>query len=179
MEPAPIRTQRLAPEIFSLDLPGEACAMSKVKGWEKVRLQVDSGAIDPAGPKEIAKAFKMKENEMSKMGLVYVAASGSKIDNNGEKRIVGHVRKVLGSVHKMNLGGSMAALDGNRSYTQNEETGQKTRIEYEEGQRTMYLRAPSNRRSKGEEENETMKGNKFAILAAEKEETTKVSTRRA
>ncbi len=36
------------------------------------------------------KAFKMMENAMSKRGLGYVAANGSKIKNYGEKRTVGH-----------------------------------------------------------------------------------------
>ncbi len=33
-------------------------------GWERVRVQIASGAIDAVGPKEIAKAFEMKETEM-------------------------------------------------------------------------------------------------------------------
>ncbi len=37
----------------------------------------------------------------------------------------------------------------------------------------MYLWAPSDRRIKGEEEYNMLKGNKFAILAAEKRDTTK------
>ncbi len=79
-----------------------------------------SGAIDTVGPKEVAKAFTMQENAMSKKVLWYVAANGSGIKNYGEKGIVGRtesgdgmsmkiqradVEKVLGSVHKMNLGG--------------------------------------------------------------------------
>jgi hypothetical protein len=82
----------------------------------------------------------------------YVAAYGSSIANYGEKRIVGYtdagegvsmkiqcadVKKVLGSVHKMNMGGNVVVLDGRRSYMQNKETGQKTRIEYESGQYVM------------------------------------------
>ena len=59
-------------------------------GWEKVRVQVDSGATDAAGPQEVAKALTMKENVMPKKGLGYVAANGSKIKNYGEKRTVGH-----------------------------------------------------------------------------------------
>ncbi len=69
-------------------------------------------------------------------------------------------------------------LDGNESYAQNKETGQETGMEYEGGQRVMYLRAPSDRRIKDEEENKMLKGDKFAILATEKEETTKDFTRR-
>ncbi len=39
-------------------------------------MQINSGAIDAAGPKEIAKAFEMKEAETPKRGIVYAAASG-------------------------------------------------------------------------------------------------------
>ncbi len=58
-------------------------------GWERVRIQVDSGAIDTVGPKEIAGAFKMRETEMSRRGIGFVAANGSGIKNYGEKEIVG------------------------------------------------------------------------------------------
>ena len=57
---APIRTEKFEAEIFSVDRPGEARAVSEVKGWEKVRVQVDSGALGTVGPKEIAKAFATK-----------------------------------------------------------------------------------------------------------------------
>ncbi len=123
---------------------------------------------------------------MSKKGLGRVAANGSRINNYGENEIVGHteagdgmsmkmqhadVVKVLGSVHKMNLGGDVALLDDNKSFTQNKETGRKTRIEYEGGQCVMQLRVPSDRKIKNEEESKMLKGSKFAILATEKEET--------
>ena len=48
------------------------------------------------------------------------------------------VKKVLCSVHKMNLGGNVVASDGKRSYTQNKETGKKTRIGYEGGHYVMH-----------------------------------------
>ncbi len=53
------------------------------------------------------------------------------------------VKKVLGSVHKMNMGGNVVVLDGDRSYMQNKLTGQKKRIQYENGQYVMYLWIPS------------------------------------
>ncbi len=58
-------------------------------GWERVRVQIDSGAIDAVGPKEIAKALEMKGAEMPKRGAGYVAANGSSIENYGE-RIAGY-----------------------------------------------------------------------------------------
>ncbi len=72
-----------------------------------------------------------------------VAANGSFVKNCGEKKIVGHtddgggvsmraqcadIKKVLCSVHKMNLGGNFVVLDGERTYTQNKETKRKTKI---------------------------------------------------
>ncbi len=57
--------------------------------------------IDTVGPKEIAKAFKMRENAMSKRGLGYVAANGSKIKNYGEKRIVGYTESEDGMSMKI------------------------------------------------------------------------------
>ena len=154
-------------------------------GCERVRVQIDSGAIDTVGPKEIAKAFEVKETEMSKRGIRYVAANGSSIENYGEKKIVGYnddgesvsmrvqradVKKVLCSVHKMNLGGNVVVLDGGRSYTQNKENGQKTRINYEEGQYVMYLWSPSKEEEVQEETEKVLKGNRFAILATEGEQ---------
>ncbi len=118
----------------------------------------DSGAIDTVGPKKYARAFEMKETEMSERGVEYVAANGSSVKNYGEKKIVGYtddgesvsmrvphadVKKVECSFHEMTLGGKFVVLDGGESCAQNNENGRKTRIKYEEGQRVMYLRFPS------------------------------------
>ncbi len=125
---------------------GKVNEVKVTPGWERVRVRIDSGAIDTVGPKEIARAFEMKETEMSRRGIGYVAANGSSIKNYGEKKIVGYtddgesvsmrvhcadVKKVLCSVHKMNLGGNVIVLDGGKSYMQNKEKGQKPRINYE------------------------------------------------
>ncbi len=50
----------------------------------RVRAQIDSGAIDAVGPKEIAMAFEMKETEMSKRGTRYIVASGGSVKNHVE-----------------------------------------------------------------------------------------------
>ncbi len=91
---------------------------------------------------------------MSKRGAGSVAANGSSIKNYGEKKVVGHtdggegestqaqradVKKCTRSVRKMNLRGNAVVLDGKRSYTQNDETGKKTRIGYEDGQYVTRL----------------------------------------
>ena len=41
-----------------------------MRGWEKVRVLVHSGALGTAGPKDVAKALAVKENVMSKKGLL-------------------------------------------------------------------------------------------------------------
>ena len=68
---------------------------------------------------------------MSRRGIGFVAANGSSIKSYGEKKIVGYtdngeavsmrvqradVKKVLCSVHKMNMGGNVVVLDSERSY---------------------------------------------------------------
>ncbi len=62
------------------------------------------------------------------------------------------------------------ALDGGRSSTQNKETGQRTRVNYEDGQRVMHLRSPSKEEELREETEKVLKGNRFAIFATESEE---------
>ena len=169
---------------------GEVNEVRATPGWERVRVQIDSGAIDTVGPKEIAGAFKMRQTEMSKRGIGYVAANGSGIKNYGEKKIAGYtndgegismrvqraeVKKVLCSVHKMNLGGNVVVLDGGRSYMQNKESRQKTKIHYEDGQCVMCLWPPSEGEEAQKETQKVLKGNRFAILATENE---KVFSRR-
>ncbi len=60
---------------------------------------------------------------------------------------------------------------------QHKETGRKTRIEYENGQYVMYLWAPSDHKTKEEDEDKVLTGNKLAILATHKESTKKDFTR--
>ena len=139
---------------------GEVNEVWATPGWGRVRIQIGSGAIDTVGPKDIAGAFKMRETEMSKRGIGFVAANGSGIKSYGEKKIAGYtddgegvsmrvqcadVKNVLCSVHKMNLGCNVVVLDSGRSYMQNEGSGQKTKIHYKDGQYVMYLWPPHNR----------------------------------
>jgi hypothetical protein len=43
---------------------GEVNEVRATPVWERVTVQIDSGAIDTVGSKEITKAFEMKETEM-------------------------------------------------------------------------------------------------------------------
>ncbi len=83
---------------------------------------------------------------MSNVCIGNVAASGRSISNAEEKNTVGYADdgvcvnmrvqcaflKALCPARKVNLGGYVVVLDAGRSYTQNEENGQRTRIDYEE-----------------------------------------------
>ena len=86
-----------------------------------------------------------------------MAASASKIKNYGERKVTRNtdegaaismhttcadVHKVFGSVHKMNQGGNLVVLDGGHNYMKNKVSGQKTKIQYEDGQYIMYIRVP-------------------------------------
>ncbi len=80
------------------------------------------------------------------------------------------VKKVLCSVRKMNLVGNVVVLDGGESYVQNKEKGQKVRMNYEDGQRIVYLWLPAKEGEAQEETGKLLKDNRFAILAAEREQ---------
>ena len=112
----PIRARKHTADIFSIDRPGDSRAVSEATGWKTFQAQVESGAIDAVGPKEIAKAFTMNESVMSK-GLGHVAANGSKIKNYGEKRIVGHTEARDGASMKVLARG---CLEGARVGSQDE-----------------------------------------------------------
>ena len=64
----------------------------------------------------------------------------------------------------------MVVLDGEKSYTQNKKTGQKTRIKREDGQYVMYTWVPFKENEVREESEKILKSNRFAILAMEGEE---------
>jgi hypothetical protein len=160
-------------------------------GWERIKVQVDSGAIDTVAPPNIAEAFSVMKTRMSEAGVGFVAANGSKIENFGEKQVVGYtdegdavgmrmtvadVHKVLGSVHKMNMGGNRVVLDGARSYMENRNSGKKTKIHYEDGQFILYLWVPAGRQRAVKEHNRMENSrNRFAILATEGEEEVRAS----
>ena len=79
------------------------------------------------------------------------------------------VKKVLGSVHNMNMGGNVVVLDGEMSCMQTKETSKKTRINHENGQYVMYAWVPAKEKDAEEQTEKVLKGNRFSILAAESE----------
>ena len=170
-------------------LDGERSYMQNKETGQRTRINYEEGQY--VMRMWLPSKEAQEETEMSKRGIGDVAANGSSIKNYGEKKIVGYaddggsvsmraqcadVKKVLCSVHKMNLGGNVVVLDGGRSYMQNKETGQRTRINYEEGQCVMYMWLPSKEEEAQEETEQVLKGTRFAILATENDQ---VFSRRA
>jgi hypothetical protein len=180
-------TQGCCRQLCSIDRPpkGSNREINEVRaGWERIRVQVDSGAIDTVAPKDVAKKFALRETPASRRGVGFVAANGSKIKNYGERKVTGYtdegtaismrmtcadVHKVLGSVHKMNQGGNLVVLDGKYSYMKNKASGQRTKIHYEDGQYIMYMWVPCGP-NEVEKSTKPLGENRFAILAAEDEQ---------
>ncbi len=73
-------------------LEGEVSETRVPPGWERVRAQDDSEAVDAVGPEEIAKAAEGKDTVMPRRGVGCVEANGSSIENYGENKIVGFAK---------------------------------------------------------------------------------------
>ncbi len=79
------------------------------------------------------------------------------------------VKKVMGSVLEMNVGGNVVVLDGERSHMQNKETNKKTMVNYEQGQCIMCVWVPVKEGEVVKETEKALKGNRFSTLATETE----------
>ena len=67
-------------EVYAINVQGE---------WEKITFTGDSGAVDHVVTKDTAKAFKTVETPMSKAGIGFTAANGTRINNYGAKKLNG------------------------------------------------------------------------------------------
>ena len=59
------------------------------------KITADSGAVDRVAPRTLAKSTPVVETKASKMGVHYVAANGSEIKNDGEKKVKAFTDKGL------------------------------------------------------------------------------------
>ena len=64
-------------------------AQTKAKEWYTIKCTADSGAVDTVGPEHIARNTTTVPNNAPRTGVHYVAANGTPIYNQGEKRTVG------------------------------------------------------------------------------------------
>ena len=107
-------------------------------------MTVDSGAGESVAPPHEADKFPIVETQASRDGTYYVAATGDRVYNEGEKRITcmtpeGHqhswmfqmaeVNKVLASVSRIcESGQEKVVFQKNNSYIENLATGRKTHM---------------------------------------------------
>ncbi len=61
-------------------------------------------------------------------------------------------------------------MDGDRSCTQNNETSNKKRINYEQGDYVRCVWAPAKEGEVAKETERALKGNRFAVLATDSED---------
>ena len=57
------------------------------KKWERIRVKLDSGAIDWMFTPEAGEAFETKPSIFSCYGINYTAANGTEIENFGQKNV--------------------------------------------------------------------------------------------
>ena len=60
------------------------------KSWERIRVKLDSGAIDWVFTPEAGEAFETKPSIFSRYGINYTAANGTEIENFGQKTLTGY-----------------------------------------------------------------------------------------
>ena len=118
------------------------------RSWEKIRVKLDSGAIDWVFTPDAGEAFETKPSIFSKYGINYTAANGTEIKNFGQKTLTGYsnewaplsVNVQIADV-KSNLAAGMKIieaenriiLDSGGSYIENKITGDRIQIRHENG----------------------------------------------
>ena len=186
-----------AKSVNSIDKPGVSFTSSEINGvsatagWEQVSVQVDSGAIDTVAPKSVGAELPVIKTKAATMGLGYVAANGTRIENYGERVIKGFtdegagvemavqvtdVKRTLGSVYRMNQAGNRLVQGGDESYMIHKPTGRVTPIYVEQGKFLFNIWIESQKKKDEKNEDERRKStanrNMFAALAEEDEKPT-------
>ena len=153
-------------------------------GWEKVNIQVDSGAIDTLAPKGVAVGVPIREAKAAKLKMGYVAAKGTKIENHGERVLKGvtdeglgvkmemqvaDVKRSLASVYRMKQAGNGVVFGGSASYVRNKQTGSVTPIIEENGKYVFNIWIKQNSVSSQKPGVGRANENRFAALAEREE----------
>ena len=148
----------------ALEQQNEISEISCDGQWEKIRVQVDSGAFDWVTPRHTATHIPIIETEASKNGMHYSAANGSDIKAYGEKEVTGlfdegfgmrakmqvaDVKRTLASVMSMNRTGNRVVLDGQNSFVENKKTGKRVQIHVEGNQYVFYIWVKAGYQPKG------------------------------
>ncbi len=59
------------------------------EGWERIKVSVDSAAVETVAPPQVGKHIPLRENDISKNGIKFRAANGTPITVHGEKDLNG------------------------------------------------------------------------------------------
>lgn len=59
-------------------------------GWKRVRVQVDSGAVDTVGQMHVAQGFELTETAAFRQNVSFGVANGTRIENCGERKIASY-----------------------------------------------------------------------------------------
>ena len=134
---------------------GSVCSVKHqeyIGNFERVKVTMDSGAIDPVIPTNVGLAFKLEETYASKNGIDYKGPNDSPIKNHGQRKYQGFsedwtpvsgawqvadVNKVLGSVDKAVDSGNTVVFDAQQSFVYHKPT-QKVINMYREGGEFKY-----------------------------------------
>ena len=107
------------------------------KKWERIRVKLDSGAIDWVFTPEAGEAFETKPSMFSRYGINYTAANGTEIKNFGQKTLTGYsdewtplsvnvqiadVKSNLAAGMKIIEADNRIILDASGSYIENKKT---------------------------------------------------------
>ena len=159
--------------------------VSKDGQWEKIRVQVDSGAFDWVTPRSTASGIPIKPTEASRKGECFSAANDTDIKTYGEKRIQGFsdeglgisakmqvadVKRTLGSVMSMNRTGNKVVLDGANSYIYNRKTGRKIKIYLEGNKFILYMWVKAGHKPKTDTQIGMVHKNRYEVLATNGDE---------
>ena len=130
------------------------------KSWEKIRVKLDSGAIDWVFTPEAGEAFETKPSIFSKYGINYTAANGTEIKNFGQKTLTGYsnewtplsvnvqiadVKSNLAAGMKIVEADNRIVLDASGSYIENKITGDRIQIRHENGCFVFDMWVPAKR----------------------------------
>ena len=139
----------------------EICAVEKdecISRYDLVTVTADSGAVDHVAPANLAPKVPIKETEASRHGMHYVAANGSRIPNQGEKRVTGYTAdntrlgmtwqiaevKTLASIGRMCDAGNIAIFTKEGGYIMSRESVKDAMQQIERGKQHKLKMTRSN-----------------------------------
>ena len=128
-------------EVYQLtDGKGGTAHMKEDGRYEEIKITADSGAVDHVAPRSLAKGVPICETKASRQGVHYIAANGSEIRNEGEKKICGYtdngkpinmtwqiagVKKPLASIGRICDAGNVATFTDKGGVYHQQECGSK------------------------------------------------------